>query len=102
MSPAVVVLEDARRLSSAVTRKSPEQRRHDISSIVFGCHLAAEGKPALFAHDDEEVELFLCRELHEELGFSPPPRRASYVGVLHLTGSAFERQHAGVVFAIDL
>src|SRR3546814_11012471 len=30
------------------------------------------------------------------------PRRSRYVGVLHPTGSAFERQHAGVVFAIDL
>src|SRR3546814_9803391 len=100
--PSFLVFEDDRVLSFRRTRKTPEQRLHDSSSIVFGGHLQAEDNPALFAHDDEEVERFLFRELHEELGFSPPPRRARYVGVLHLTGSAFERPHAGVVFAIDL
>jgi hypothetical protein len=38
----------------------------------------------------------------EELGFSPPFVRSNYCGVLHLEDTAFERQHAGVVFAIEL
>lgn len=100
--PSFLVFEANRVLSFRRTRKTPEHRLHDSSSIVFGGHLQAEDNPVLFADDDQEVERFLFRELHEELGFNPSPRHSSYVGVLHLTGTAFERQHAGVVFAIDL
>ena len=100
--PSFVVFEGDRVLSFRRTRKTPERRLHDSSSIVFGGHLQAEDSPALFAHDNAEVERFLFRELYEELAFAPPYRRSRYVGVLHLEDTAFERQHAGVVFAIDL
>lgn len=100
--PSFLVFDDDRVLSFRRTRKTPEQRLHDSFSIVFGGHLQAEDSPALFADDDAEVERFLFRELHEELAFHPPYRRSRYVGVLHLSTTAFERQHAGMVFAIDL
>lgn len=100
--PSFVVFEGDRVLSFKRTRKTPEQRLHDTYSIVFGGHLQAEDSPALFADDDAEVERFLFRELHEELAFDPPLRRSSYVGVLHLEQTAFEQQHAGVVFAVEL
>ena len=100
--PSFLVFEGDRVLSFRRTRKTPEQRLHDSFSIVFGGHLQAEDSPALFADDDAQVESFLFRELHEELAFNPPFVRSHYVGVLHLEDTAFERQHAGVVFAIDL
>jgi predicted NUDIX family phosphoesterase len=100
--PSFVVFEGNRVLSFKRTRKTPEQRLHDTYSIVFGGHLQAEDSPALFADDDAEVERFLFRELNEELSFDPPLRRSSYVGVLHLEETAFEQQHAGIVFAVEL
>ena len=100
--PSFVVFESDKVLSFKRTRKTPEQRLHDTYSIVFGGHLQAEDMPALFADDTAEVERFLFRELYEELAFDPPLRRSSYVGVLHLDATAFERQHAGVVFAVEL
>ena len=100
--PSFLIFEENRVLSFKRTKKTPEQRLHDTFSIVFGGHLQSEDSPALFADDDDEVERFLFRELHEELAFDPPYRRSKYVGVLHLEDTAFERQHAGIVFAVDL
>lgn len=100
--PSFVVFAGNQVLSFKRTRKTPEQRLHDTYSIVFGGHLQAEDSPALFADDDAEVERFLFRELHEELAFDPPMCRSSYVGVLHLEETAFEQQHAGIVFAVEL
>jgi len=100
--PSFLIFREDSVLSFRRTRKTPEQRLHDSVSIVFGGHLQAEDSPALFADVDEQVERFLFRELYEELGFSPPFVRSSYCGVLHLEDTAFERQHAGVVFAIEL
>lgn len=100
--PSFLIFREDSVLSFRRTRKTPEQRLHDSISIVFGGHLQAEDSPALFADVNEQVERFLFRELHEELGFSPPFVRSSYCGVLHLEDTPFERQHAGVVFAIEL
>ena len=100
--PSFIVFEAESVLSFKRTKKTPEQRLHDTFSIVFGGHLQAEDSPALFADDDDEVARFLFRELHEELAFDPPMTQSRYVGVLHLEDTAFERQHAGVIFAIDL
>lgn len=100
--PSFLVFQNEQILSFRRTKKTPEQRLHDSFSIVFGGHLQAEDSPALFADDDIQVENFLFRELHEELAFDPPFRRSRYVGVLHLEDTIFERQHAGVVFAIEL
>jgi predicted NUDIX family phosphoesterase len=100
--PSFVIFESNNVLSFKRTRKTPEQRLHDTYSIVFGGHLQAEDLPALFADDFEQVERFLFRELYEELAFDPPLRRSVYVGVLHLDATPFERQHAGVVFAVEL
>lgn len=100
--PSFVIFRGDTVLSFKRTRKTPEQRLHDSSSIVFGGHLQSDDSPSLFANLDEIVERFLFRELHEELSFVPQPRRSQYCGVLHLDSTDFERQHAGVVFAIEL
>lgn len=75
--PSFLIFREDSVLSFRRTRKTPEQRLHDSISIVFGGHLQAEDNPALFADVDEQVERFLFRELHEELGFSPPFARSS-------------------------
>lgn len=100
--PSFVIFRGNTVLSFKRTRKTPEQRLHDSYSIVFGGHLQSEDSPSLFANLDDMVETFLFRELHEELSFAPQPQRSRYCGVLHLDGTDFERQHAGVVFAIEL
>lgn len=100
--PSFLIFRGESVLSFKRTRKTPEQRLHDSYSIVFGGHLQAEDSPALFAQVDEQVERFLFRELHEELAFSPPLLQSRYSGVLHLEQTAFERQHAGIVFAVEL
>ena len=100
--PSFIVFRENCVLSYKRTKKTPEQRLHDSYSILFGGHLQSDDNPALFAHIDDQVERFLFRELHEELAFDPPLRRSRYCGVLHLDETAFERQHAGVVFAIEL
>lgn len=100
--PSFLVFRDDEILSFKRTRKTPEQRLHDTYSIVFGGHLQADDSPGLFANEAVHAEAFLFRELHEELAFEPPYRQSLYAGVLHLNQSRFERQHAGVVFVIDL
>jgi predicted NUDIX family phosphoesterase len=100
--PSFLIFDGDSILSFKRTRKTPEQRLHNTSSIVFGGHLQADDVPALFVDDDLVLERFLFRELHEELAFDPPLSRTSYVGVLHLDSTDFERQHAGVVFAVEL
>lgn len=100
--PSFLIFREDTVLSFRRTRRTPERRLHNSVSIVFGGHLQAEDSPSLFAHDDVQVQRFLFRELHEELGFDPPFVRSSYCGVLHLEATSFERQHAGVVFAIEL
>jgi predicted NUDIX family phosphoesterase len=100
--PSFLIFRNDEILSFKRTRKSPEQRLHDTYSIVFGGHLQAEDNPGLFAGDANHSETFLFRELHEELSFEPNYRRSLYAGVLYLTRTKFERQHAGVVFVIDV
>lgn len=100
--PSFVIFRDDTVLSYKRTKKTPEKRLHDSYSIVFGGHLQSDDSPALFADIDDQVEQFLFRELHEELAFKPPLLQSRYSGVLHLEETAFERQHAGVVFAIEL
>lgn len=100
--PSFLIFRDDQILSFKRTKKSPEQRLHDTYSIVFGGHLQAEDNPGLFSGNQAHSETFLFRELHEELAFVPPYRRSLYAGVLHLTRSQFERQHAGIVFVIDV
>jgi predicted NUDIX family phosphoesterase len=69
---------------------------------MFGGHLQATDVPGLFAGNSSYEQDFLFRELREELRFEPTFEDAQYLGILHLTDTKFERQHAGVVFAIQL
>ena len=101
--PSFLIFREDSVLSFRRTRKTPEAA---VCITAFPSCSAGTCRPRtarpLFADVDEQVEHFLFRELHEELGFSPPFVRSSYCGVLHLEDTAFERQHAGVVFAIEL
>lgn len=100
--PSFVIFMGSKVLSFNRTKKSPEQRLHDRHSIVFGGHLQSEDDPGLFADEPDHAKNFLFRELHEELSFDKPILRSQYVGVLYLQGSPFERQHAGIVFAVEV
>lgn len=99
--PSFVVFRGAEVLSYKRTKKTPENRLHDSYSIIFGGHLQADDVPKLFWHDPEMVENFVFRELFEELEIIPPARHKNYLGMIYLEGSTFERQHAGLVFALD-
>jgi predicted NUDIX family phosphoesterase len=99
--PSFIVFRQTEVLSYKRTKKTPENRLHDSFTIIFGGHLQAEDVPELFSHDHEMIEDFVFRELFEELELAPPACRKTYLGVLYLQDSAFERQHAGLVFALD-
>lgn len=100
--PSFLVFMGENVLSFNRTKKSPEQRLHDRHSIVFGGHLQTEDDPGLFIADPHQAKNFLFRELHEELSFDKPILRSRYVGLLYLQNSTFERQHAGIVFAVEV
>ena len=100
--PSFVVLRGTEILSYKRTKKTPENRLHDTRSIVFGGHLQAEDIPELFADERAVVDAFLFRELLEELALNPSFERYLYAGMLYLTGTAFERQHAGIVFFLEV
>lgn len=100
--PSFIVFRRSEVLTFKRTKKTPEQRLHDSYSIMFGGHLQADDLPGLFLGNTKYEQDFLFRELREELLFTPEYQDAQYLGVLHLTDSRFERQHAGVVFAIEL
>ncbi len=100
--PSFIVFREDSVLSYKRTKLSPENRLHDNVTIVFGGHLQAEDTQTLFNFDSKLVDEFLFRELHEELSFSKPFDRYNYCGTIYLQGSPFERQHAGIIFAIDL
>lgn len=100
--PSFIVFREDSVLSYKRTKLSPENRLHENVTIVFGGHLQTEDTQTLFNFDPKLVDDFLFRELREELSFSKPFNRYNYCGTIYLQGSAFERQHAGIVFAIDL
>jgi predicted NUDIX family phosphoesterase len=99
--PSFVVLRGNEILSYKRTKKTPENRLHDTRTIVFGGHLQSEDVPTLFASEREVIDAFLFRELLEELALVPGFERYLYGGILHLRETAFERQHAGIVFFLE-
>lgn len=98
--PSFVVFREMEVLRFKRTRRTPENRLHDSQSIIFGGHLQAEDIPELFSHDSEILEQFLFREFSEELDVYPPIADKSYLGMIYLQDTAFERQHAGLVFVL--
>lgn len=100
--PSFLVFCNDKILTYRRTPKTPESRLHNSYSIVFGGHLQLVDTPALFFDDIGMVREFLFRELREELVFKPDFRSQLYAGILHLTDTPFERQHAGIVFVVDL
>lgn len=99
--PSFVILRGNEILSYKRTKKTPENRLHDTRTIVFGGHLQASDIPSLFAHERSVVIDFIFRELYEELRLSPEAKRYLYLGALHLSQTAFERQHVGLVFILE-
>jgi predicted NUDIX family phosphoesterase len=100
--PSFVVLRVHKILSYTRTKKTPENRLHNTRSIVFGGHLQADDLPILFVHEREVIDAFLFRELLEEVSLNPSFERYLYAGILYLTDTAFERQHAGIVFFLEV
>ena len=100
--PSFVIFRGNEVLSFNRTKKSPEKRLHNRNSIVFGGHLQSNDDPGFLLDHPGYAETFLFRELHEELSFDKPLLRFEYIGVLYLQDTAFERQHAGLVFAVEV
>ncbi|NVD28605.1 hypothetical protein HUO14_11895 [Parasphingorhabdus flavimaris] len=100
--PSFIIFKSDEVLSYKRTKKSPESRLHETHSIIFGGHLQEEDNPTLFQEDPEIMTDFIFRELYEELTFSDPIRNHSFCGILYLQKTKFERQHAGIVFAIEI
>lgn len=100
--PSFIINRGDEILSFKRTKKTPESRLHDSFSIMFGGHLQANDVPSLFDGETHMEQEFLFRELREELLLTPGIERTEYVGVIHLDANPFERQHAGVVFKVDI
>jgi predicted NUDIX family phosphoesterase len=99
--PTFVVVKHRSILSYVRTKRLPEARLHNKRSISFGGHLQADDNPVLFSEDHKIQRDFLFRELYEEIKFTSD-FDANYLGLICLRNNEFERQHAGIVFLIDL
>lgn len=99
--PTFVVVKDRSVLSYVRTKRLPEARLHNKRSISFGGHLQSDDNPTLFAEDSRIQRDFLFRELYEEIKFTSD-FDANYLGLICLRNTEFERQHAGIVFLVDL
>ena len=99
--PCFVVRKKNLVLSFQRTKRLPEARLHHSKSINFGGHLQADDFPELFSDSQGVVDLFLMRELHEELAFSMQPS-VEFIGGLYLEETAFERQHLGIVYLVSI
>ena len=99
--PTFVVRRGRKVLTYRRTKRLPEARLHNSRCVSFGGHMQVDDLPDLFARSYTDPDGPMFRELYEELSFSEPitPR---YLGVLYLTGSEFERQHAGIVFDVNV
>jgi len=99
--PTFVIRKADTVLTYRRTKRLPEARLHNSRCVSFGGHMQVDDLPDLFAQSYYDPNTRLYRELYEELSFSEPvvPR---YLGVLYLTSSMFERQHAGIVFNVKL
>lgn len=99
--PTFVIRKANTVLTYRRTKRLPEARLHNSRCLSFGGHMQVDDLPDLFAPSFYEPATRLYRELYEELRFSGPvlPR---YLGVLYLTSSMFERQHAGIVFNVKI
>lgn len=99
--PTFIVRCGRKVLTYRRTKRLPEARLHNSRCVSFGGHMQADDLPDLFARSYTDPCGAMFRELHEELSFSEPvtPR---YLGVLYLTASQFEQQHAGIVFDVNV
>jgi predicted NUDIX family phosphoesterase len=84
------------------TKRLPEARLHHALCVNFGGHMQADDAPSLFWDDDKVFSQFLLRELYEELAFDPHPERVEPIGMIHLRGNDFEKQHAGLAHLVRL
>ena len=98
--PTFVVRKQRRLLTYTRTKRLPEARLHNVRSMSFGGHMQADDDMPLFRGESIYRDSVL-RELREELSFSRQPKPV-YVGLLHLHGNLFERQHAGLIFDVPV
>jgi predicted NUDIX family phosphoesterase len=99
--PSFVVRIGHKVLTYTRTKRLPEARLHRARCVNFGGHMQSDDPAPLFRGEQRVLRDTLLRELYEELEFSNRPV-IDYLGVLHLRDTAFERQHAGVVFDVVL
>ncbi len=100
--PTFVIEDSVNVVSYKRTKRLPESRLHHTTCLNFGGHLQSEDIPALFIKDKDIIHNFLYRELYEELRIDTKNIKISYKGIIYLKNSAFERQHAGIVYLVTL
>lgn len=100
--PTFLIRSNGDLLCYTRTKRLPEARLHGARSLSFGGHLQSEDIPELFFFDDRVLNEFLYRELYEELELTPQPKEITFLGMLHLAGNDFEKQHAGLIYDVVL
>jgi predicted NUDIX family phosphoesterase len=99
--PTFIVRSGSRLLTYRRTKRLPEARLHNARCVSFGGHMQVDDIPDLFARSYSDPKGAMFRELYEELSFSEHVTPI-YLGVLYLTSSLFEKQHAGIVFDVNV
>ena len=102
VSAFLVLLGDGRIATYKRTRRLPESRLHGFYSLLFGGHLNPDDVPPLFSiFDPEAGQVFIQRELSEELRLSKSPT-LHYVGAIYDTAREVSRQHLGVLYEVHV
>jgi predicted NUDIX family phosphoesterase len=100
VSAFLVYSPDKRIATYKRTKRLPESRLHGYFSLLFGGHLNPDDVPPLFSIFHPELgELFIQRELSEELRMSEKPR-LKYIGVLYDDARDVSKQHLGVLYEV--
>ena len=102
VSAFLVLRSDGRIATYKRTRRLPESRLHGYYSLLFGGHLNPDDVPPLFSiFDPEAGQVFIQRELSEELRLSEAPT-LRYVGAIYDTARDVSRQHLGVLYEVHV
>lgn len=85
------------------SKRLPEKRLQDAYSANFGGHITYEDQMPLFGlYQKKFVDLFMRRELDEEVRFCPPPQNLRFKGFLYDSKTQIGRQHIGIVFHVPV
>lgn len=85
------------------TRRLPENRLHNVYSLMFGGHLNPDDLLPLFSFNDPETALYmLIRELNEELIVGRPYPTIKFAGLLYDPRTEVSEQHVAIVFDVSM